>query len=309
MNTPGKTIGILYLGEMGASVASVLIDCGLRAVTTITGRSEATARRASSCGCVVLNSFADVVAESDVLISIVPPSAAEEVVESYCAHAHRAPAGAVYVDLNSISPELATTLSERIAATGRAFVDGAINGLARNLTTSGTLFLSGSRAAEVGILFGDRVRVRLLGDECGRASAMKMLLSGLSKGVCALFAETALIAHRRGMLDEMVVAYEQIYPGMMTLIQRMFPTYSQHAERRAAEMRELEETARASNIEPYTLKGARELHDQLASVPFDASRASTLQSLIEYLANEGCLDSLAAVGVADGSSVNEAKVV
>ena len=75
-------------------------------------------------------------------------------------------------------------------------MDGAINGLAKNLTSSATMFLSGPRASEVADLFGQHVRVRLLGHEFGRASAMKMLLSGLSKGVCALFAETALTAAR-----------------------------------------------------------------------------------------------------------------
>ena len=165
----------------------------------------------------------------------------------------------------------------------------AVNGLAKNLAPGGTLFLSGPRCAEIAQLIGDAMRVRLLGDEYGRASAMKMLLSGLSKGVCALFAETALIADRRGMLDEMIQAYALIYPGIMTLIERMFPTYAQHAARRAAEMRELEATARATGIEPCTLSGARELHEQLAAICVGCG-ASDLKSLIEFLVGEGFLE-------------------
>ena len=133
------------------------------------------------------------------------------------------------------------------------------------------------------------MRVRVVGAEYGRASAMKMLLSGLSKGVCALFAETALIAHRRGMLDEMIQAYALIYPGIMALIERMFPTYSQHAARRAAEMCELEATARASGVEPCTISGARELHEQLASICVGCG-ASDVKTLIEFLVGEGFLE-------------------
>jgi 3-hydroxyisobutyrate dehydrogenase-like beta-hydroxyacid dehydrogenase len=296
MSSLPKTVGVLYLGEMGASLASMLSSRGTRVVTTAHGRSNATIQRCRAAGCLILDSFADVVAQSNVVISVVPPLAAEEVAEAYCTEAHRAPASALYVDLNSIGPELAMTLAERVSSSGRGFVDGAINGLAKNLTASATMFLSGPRCGEVADLFGEQVRVRFLGHEFGRASAMKMLLSGLSKGVCALFAETALMAHRRGMLNEMIAAYEQIYPGIMTLIQRMFPTYSQHAARRATEMRELVQTARASGVEPIALEAARELHDELAAIDCESLGVATVQSLVEFLAHEGFLASLATVG-------------
>lgn len=309
MSTASKTVGLLYLGEMGASLANVVSARSIRVVTTAHGRSDATQRRCRAAGCIVLDSFAEVVVQSNVLLSVVPPSAAEEIAEAYCAQAHRAPADALYVDLNSIGPELAMTLAERVSSSGRGFVDGAINGLAKNLTTSATMFLSGPRAGEVADLFGEQIRTRLLGHEFGRASAMKMLLSGLSKGVCALFAETALTAHRRGMLNEMIAAYEQIYPGIMTLIQRMFPTYSQHAARRATEMRELVETARASGVEPVTLEAARELHDQLAAIDYGTLDATTVQSLVEFLANEGFLASLATVGGGQRSSIQSKDVL
>jgi 3-hydroxyisobutyrate dehydrogenase-like beta-hydroxyacid dehydrogenase len=290
MTQSETTIGILYCGEMGAAVASMLISRGLRVITTCEGRSEATAARARAVGCTISACLDDLVVFSNIVVSAVSTDAAEDVVDAYCARANLAPANASFVDLNSIGPELASSLAARVVATGRGFVDGAINGLAKNLAPSGTMFLSGPRAPEVSNIIGDAMRVRLLGDAYGRASAMKMLLSGLSKGVCALFAETALTAERRGMLREMIEAYTAIYPGIMTLVQRMFPTYAQHAPRRATEMRELEETVRASRIEPCTLAGARELHEQLASISFDAAGERSLESLIEFLVGEGFLE-------------------
>ena len=79
-------------------------------------------------------------------------------------------------------------------------MDAAVNGLAHNAASSGTLFLSGPRAAEVARLFAGTMRVQELGSEPGSASAMKMLLGGLSKGLCALFLELALLAREQGML-------------------------------------------------------------------------------------------------------------
>src|SRR5438309_2316712 len=43
--TPAKTIGILYPGEMGASLAALLRGRGHRVVTTLAGRGERTAGR------------------------------------------------------------------------------------------------------------------------------------------------------------------------------------------------------------------------------------------------------------------------
>src|SRR5690349_13818802 len=183
-----KTIGILYPGEMGASVARVLVSRGARVVTALTGRGPRSARRCAESGIEVLGSLRDVVRAADVVISLVPPAAAAEVVDDYCEVASLSPPESLYVDANSIGPDSAEELARRVEGCGRGFVDAAINGLARNLTTSGTLFLSGSRAGEVAELFGDAVRVQVLGAAPGRASAMKMLLGGVSKGVCALFA-------------------------------------------------------------------------------------------------------------------------
>lgn len=288
-----KTIGVLYPGEMGASLAALLRRRGHTVVTTVAGRSERTKQLCREVGITPLPSLADVVSAADVVISVVPPAAAEDVAAAYCEHASIAPAGALYVDLNAIRPELAGALAGRIAARGRGFVDAAVNGLAKNLATTATLYLSGLRLAEVAALVGDGMRVKLLGDQPGRASAMKMLLSGLSKGLCALFVETALVAERQGMLAEMAEAYARIYPGVTAVVERMLPTYPQHAGRRAAEMAELEQTALAAGLEPCVLAAVARVHEMLAGADFGQSAEPgggwTVNSIIERLAAEGLL--------------------
>jgi 3-hydroxyisobutyrate dehydrogenase-like beta-hydroxyacid dehydrogenase len=283
------TIGLLYPGEMGAALAGVLRARGLRVVTTLADRGPETAVRCRESGIVVLESFADVVGQSDVVISVVLPAAAEEVAAEYCKLAHMAPQSALFVDANSIGPELVTTIAGQINAAGRDFVDAAVNGLAKNLTKSGTLFLSGNRADEIAKLFEPAVHVRVLGVEVGRASAMKMLLGGLSKGLCALFAELALLANRREMLGEMIDESSRIYPGLMLVVDRMLPTYALHAGRRATEMNELEETARSAGLEPCVIEAVRRLHEELAAAPAADVRGCTVASLIKHLAAEGVL--------------------
>jgi 3-hydroxyisobutyrate dehydrogenase-like beta-hydroxyacid dehydrogenase len=285
------TVAVLYPGELGAELAALLVKRGMRVVTTLDGRSETTARRCCECGITVLETLEDVVRQSDMVFSLVPPSAAEEMTADYCDLAHLAPKGAIYVDANSIGPDLAKGLAGKIEARGIAFVDAAVNGLAKNLTKSGTLYLSGARANEIAALFGDGMRIRTLGNEPGRASAMKMLLAGLSKGICALYVELALLAHRQGMSAELAEETSRIYPGIFALVERMLPTYAQHAGRRATEMHELELTAGTAGIEPCVIAAVRGLHQVLAAASFDATPQGgwTAQSLIEKLAEEQIL--------------------
>ncbi len=286
MNDGVKIIGLLYPGEMGAAVAALLAGRGLHVITTLAGRSADTAGRCGVNGVTVVKSLEEVVHRSDVVLSVVPPGAAQELADAYCELAHLAPQHAIYVDLNSIGPDLAISLANQLKRHGRGFVDGAINGLAKNLATTCTLFLSGPRAHEVNDLFAGAMKSRVLGDQPGRASAMKMLLSGLSKGVCALFVETALTAHHHGMLAEMIDAYGKIYPGVMGIAERMMPTYPLHAARRADEMRELEQTAEAAGLEPLMLAAAREVHELLAGADYGAAHARTwtVAGVIERLA-------------------------
>ncbi|MGB7161535.1 MAG: NAD(P)-binding domain-containing protein [Tepidisphaeraceae bacterium] len=289
MSEGARTIGILYSGEMGAALASALRGKGFRVVTTLDGRSERTAARARASGLVVLDSLIDVVREAEVVFSLVSPASAENVARDYCAVAHLALADAVYVDANSIGPDTTSAIAGQVVRADRSFVDGSINGLATNLTTSGTLFLSGPRAGDVATLFGDAVRVRVLGETIGAASTMKMLLGGLSKGLCGLFLELALVADRRGMLGEMLETTREIYPGVQAVVDRTLPTYAQHSARRSTEMRELLATAQASSIEPCVIDAIRRLHELLANTNFTTASGADVRSIVRHLQAAGLL--------------------
>ena len=282
-----KTIAILYPGEMGAHVAALIRALGHRVVTASSGRSRETLDRAMVSGIEILPDIAAVIAVSDIILSIVVPDAALTVAKECAQLASRAPVGAIYIDMNSIGPELAVSIADLFQDSPVDFVDGSINGLARNLAQSGTVFLSGPRAAEVADLFTGAARVRVLGDRIGSASMAKMLLAGLSKGVCALFIEIALIAEKDGTLGGFLAACNEIYPGIAALIERMVPTYSEHAGRRKVEMQQLELTASAADINADVIAGVAKLHAELAEISFEKSSASlTAEKWIEALANK-----------------------
>src|SRR2546428_92476 len=80
----------------------------------------------------------------------------------------------------------------------------------------GVIYLSGPAAGHVAPLFGSVVRTRVLGEQPGLASTMRMLVSGVSKGLVALFLEMGLAARQAGLLPELLDCYRDAYPGLMS---------------------------------------------------------------------------------------------
>ena len=264
-----ETVGILYPGEMGASLATVMQERGHRTVTMTVGRSEATRERCRSANIRMLPSLESVISESQVIVSLVPPAAAWELAVE-CRDWMAAGNGAkLFVDANSVSPLTARRIDELFRESGIGFVDGSIHGLASQLKQRGTLFLSGSTADAIAPCFAGLSRVMVLGDEPGQASMFKMLLGGLSKGIVALFIEMALAGHRAGMLEELMNQSRFYYPGLMEALERLLPTYPQHAPRRTKELAELTSTLRTLGLSPGMLGAARQTIAHIADLELD----------------------------------------
>jgi 3-hydroxyisobutyrate dehydrogenase-like beta-hydroxyacid dehydrogenase len=291
------TIGILFPGDMGSSLGRLLREDGFAVVTTVEGRSARTCRLCETAGLEVVDSFDDVVRSSAVVISVVPPAAAREVAEHYCSLVELAPSGAVFVDANPVSPAASVEMAQLFAATGVGFVDGAIHGVAAQLRTLGTLYLSGGRAEELAGRLSGSLRVKYLGSCPGQASAFKMMLGGMSKGLIALFLEMTLLAEEVGVLDKLLDCYQHFYPGVMTAVERILPTYPRHAARRVDEMRELESTMLAFGLEPCLVRGTRRLIDAVAQAGLERKCAedARVAGIVRALHAQQVLQDLPAV--------------
>src|SRR5258708_7237361 len=182
-----STIGVLYPGEMRSSFGRLLCEAGFRVITTVEGRSARTRRLCHECGLSVVDSLGEVLERSDVVISLVSPGAALSLARDVTANIDGSSRSLLYIDANSISPMTATLISEALSHVTIDFVDASIFGLASQLRQRGTLYLSGSRAKELSGQFEPIMRVKVVGDLPGQASALKMIVSGIPKGLSALF--------------------------------------------------------------------------------------------------------------------------
>jgi 3-hydroxyisobutyrate dehydrogenase-like beta-hydroxyacid dehydrogenase len=185
-------VGLLFPGEMGAQIGAAA-RAEVRWASE--GRSPATAERAKRAGLVDAGSLAELVAASDVVLSVCPPAIAEEVAENVFDLGFPG----LYVEANAISP----ARMARIAKLGPRVVDGSIIG-----SKTVRLYLAGhpNDTHEVAALFeGTSVKAIVVGSDPGAASALKMAFGGWNKIGVALAAQAHAIARAYGVEDALEV--------------------------------------------------------------------------------------------------------
>jgi 3-hydroxyisobutyrate dehydrogenase-like beta-hydroxyacid dehydrogenase len=279
------TIGILFPGEMGGSFGRRLRESSFTVVTTTRGRSPRTQKLCREAGLAVLASIDDVIKNSDIVISLVPPGAAETVANDVASIVKRMSRRIIYVDANSISPATLERIAEIFRGVPVDFIDAAIFGLAAQISERGTLYLSGPRAAELGNLFAGVLRVKVVGDSLGLASSLKMIISGIPKGLSALFMETMLLARKMNLLDESLKSCAEIYPSIMEIAARMLPSYPLHSSRRSEESAEVAKTMLMNGITPRITEAVHDLTSELAEIHWADREAVrwTVSEVIEAL--------------------------
>jgi 3-hydroxyisobutyrate dehydrogenase-like beta-hydroxyacid dehydrogenase len=232
------TLGILHPGEMGAAVGAVALADVWWAPE---GRSEATAARAQAAG-LRPAPLADLLERCEVVLSICPPHAALDVARTVAGYR------GVYCDANAVSPETSLEVGRIVAEGGARFVDGGIVGGPPR--APGTrLYLSGEAAGEVAAAFaGTALEPRVLGEEPGTASALKMCYAGWTKGSAALLLAVADAAHALGVGDELAAEWELSVPGLSDRLAAAERSARTKGWRWVGEMREIEATLRAAGL-------------------------------------------------------------
>jgi 3-hydroxyisobutyrate dehydrogenase-like beta-hydroxyacid dehydrogenase len=263
------TVGILYCGEMGSAFGKLLRKGGLRVITTCQGRSRATEEQARSSGIEILLRLDDVVAQSHIVFSLVLPSAAVDVARQYIGCHQMRPQDSVFVEANSIGLETLAQIDRLMVEQNIPLVDAAIHGGAHRLEDLGVLHISGPKAGSVEAICRGLLRVNWLGAQIGSASRMKLLMSGISKGLVALFLEIGALAERADMSEPFLESCRHFYPSLMTVIERVLVTYPRHAARRVGEIQDIEQMGRALDLRLGMTHEAGELIQLIASLHWD----------------------------------------
>ncbi len=239
------TITLLNPGSMGAPLAGHAVAAGHRVLWVSEGRSARTQHRAEGARLTACDSLEKALAESQVLLSICPPHAAEDVANEVARHHF----DGIYVDANAISPQRMHRIAERLPA-ACTVLDGCIVGPPPAPGRSARLYLSGpgEAAHEVENLFADTdVHVRRAGDELGSASALKMAFASYQKAARTLAGIAHALAHHHGVAD-LLTEEAATMPANILSDPDYLPSVAARAWRWAPEMREVAETLRGASL-------------------------------------------------------------
>jgi 3-hydroxyisobutyrate dehydrogenase-like beta-hydroxyacid dehydrogenase len=230
-----KTIAMLHPGEMGAAIGAGLIERGHRVVWASAGRGAATRRRAESCGLEDVETLLRATQAADVVFSVCPPHAAMDLAHAVAAFGF----GGVYVDANAVSAETARAVGRVVEAAGASYVDAGIIGPPPIPGASVRLYVSGSRAMEIALLFeGCIMQAIALRGPVGAASALKVCYAAWNKGATALLAAIRALAQQEGV-DAALLAEWNISLPAIPKRSEMVTVSARKAWRWIAEMEEI----------------------------------------------------------------------
>ncbi|MFZ3470251.1 DUF1932 domain-containing protein [Streptomyces sp. 4.24] len=239
------TVTLLHPGAMGAAVAAQAVKAGHEVLWVPEGRSDATHRRAKEAGATACDSLGEALERSEIVLSICPPQAAEELATTVAGHAF----AGVYVDANAISPQRMQRIAEEIKP-GAAVLDGAIFGPPPGGQRVARLYLAGNGPAVdlVDPLFKDTaVHFRRASGTVGSASALKMAFASYQKAARTLAGVAHALADAHGVGDQLT-AEAQVMASNILSDPGYLPSVAARAWRWAPEMQDIAATLRTANL-------------------------------------------------------------
>lgn len=261
-----QTIGLLSPGDMGHSVGKVLHDNGLRVITCLDGRSSRSRELAAKAEIEDVPTLEDLVNQADIFLSILVPARAVDVARQVASAMQATGTDLLYVDCNAIAPRTVREVANVITAAGGRVADIGIVGPPPR--RPGTRFYaSGPGAAEAAELTSFGLDVRVIGDDMGQASGLKMCYGALTKGLQALGVELLVAAKVLGL--EKALADEQAgsMAEVRAWLEQSVPTMPPKAYRWVGEMEEIATTFEDVGLTPRILQGAADLYRFVETTP------------------------------------------
>jgi len=258
------TVAVIAPGMMGSAVGARLTEHGIEVRTSLAGRSAATVARAQAAG--MVDASDAVIAESDIILSILPPGDALALAERLAPAMRDANHKPIYVDCNAIDPATARRVAAVVQATGASFVDGGIIGPPPEPDSKNTrIYLSGDGADKVAVLAQHGLNMPIQPGPIGAASAMKMSYAGITKGFTALGAAMMLAATRAGTANALKAEMAISQPALYGWLTRQMPKMHSKAYRWVAEMEEISAFVAEDPAGAQFYEAAARLYERIAA--------------------------------------------
>jgi len=251
-----EKIAFIGFGEAGQTIVRGLLAAGAPRIRAydILFDDPADAGRlreaAGSLGVAAARDHEDAVRDADIVFLAVTASSSLQAALSCLPGLKK---GQLFLDINSVSPRRKIETAARVAPTGAAYVDVAVMAPVAPYEHKVPCLIGGPGAAA--LLPRARalgMKMEVVSEAVGQASAIKMFRSIMIKGLEALVLEAMLAASEYHVEERVLASLEETFPSLdwEKLSGYMLERVVSHGRRRAAEMREVAETLQGIGIEP-----------------------------------------------------------
>jgi 3-hydroxyisobutyrate dehydrogenase-like beta-hydroxyacid dehydrogenase len=235
------SVGFIGFGEAGFHIAKGLNSEGVAHMSLCHNRKNDPDRtalvksHAQEAGVEYMNTAKEVIEKSDIILSVVTPSAAVAVAEELSIYLKPEK---IYIDLTSSFPEDIKVIASLVTSNSAKFVDGAIMGAVPMHGHKVLIYVSGPQAKDaMQLLNSVGMNLKNIGDEPGQASSTKLIVSIASKGFGALLLEILQASHHFGVTEQVFSALEKSYEkGLPAYINRSIGSCAIDADKWASEM-------------------------------------------------------------------------
>lgn len=230
-------------------------------------------RAAQSLGVGVAKDHADAVRGAGIVFLAVTASASLEAANACLKGLGR---GQLFLDINSVSPRRKIEAAALVAPTGAAYVDVAVMAPVAPYLHKVPCLIGGPGAAALAPrakALG--MKMELVSDDVGQASAIKMFRSIVVKGLEALLLESMVAAAEYRVEAKVLASLQETFPGIdwEKLAGYMIERVVSHGRRRAAEMREVAQTLEGIGLAPLMAAATAERQQWLADLGVKARLA------------------------------------
>lgn len=254
-------IGILHPGEMGVSIAASAINSGHQVYWSTAGRSAETRLRAEKHRLIPVASLVELCQTCEIILSVCPPHAAEDVARSVVETGFHGS----YLDANAIAPQRSIHIGLLMESAGVHFIDGSIIGGPAWTPNETWLYLSGNSADTIATCFTKGpLETKVMGNEIGKASAVKMCYAAYSKGTTALLAAIVAAAESLGVRDYLNEQWEMDHTGFSEQVNERIKRVTAKAWRFEGEMMEIVTTFQAVGLPGGFHESAADIYHRLA---------------------------------------------
>jgi 3-hydroxyisobutyrate dehydrogenase-like beta-hydroxyacid dehydrogenase len=256
-------VGGIYGQDLTAAGKSVMVfDIRFAEPTSQKGMTDkAAAAKVQVAGC-----LKEVIEGAELVFSATTALSALPVAR---ASAEFLKAGQIYVDLNSVSPDMKKEIDAAVRASGADFVEAAVMAAVKGARLKTPILLGGQRAAWLAEeLQRAGLDTSAASEKIGVASAIKMCRSVVMKGIASLAIESLFTARRYGAEEAVLTSFDQTFPSMGwkgKLPDQLVMRSVEHSKRRAAEMRESAETVNQAGLTSRMAVGAAQWQDWLTA--------------------------------------------